>query len=451
MRFLICVMSFFALAGCATDRIKNGNTFKREAVTYGSQTDQQTCKSRHQTVWVEVDDHKECIKYYASGLKSQNPIAIVHFPGDIATVYYTSVRVTNISSSYLTFTENRMNGVASANHIRLKHPFIFVGRPGSFGSSGHHGLRLGEINLRLMDAALSELRKKYKIETFSLSGQSGGGRVVAALLNWRNDISCAVLASSSAAKMDQIRATNPGWNFEQFAAYIYDPSYYIDEMPKSPERQIYVIADKNDEVVRNWAQNSYYNKVIDAGHQANFLNFKARGNRNHGLTNYSGLIAKACADGIQPDQMVSFLKTQKPVNIYNTNTTGFMSNSKAFTAKQPKKNIMNKQILPRKTILEWSHVGSFSAQVTLNEINGVLSIKYRNQSTISEVCTGNFHFKSKAAGKWAISCGNGNTASGDISYDIKSNMLSFSGHDEDAQNVNFSFEKNTQPAAKGTI
>ena len=323
MRLLALCSCLAILSGCATDRIVNGNSFKHDAVTYGSTTDKASCEARNQTVWVEVGDTKECIKYYASGLKENNPVSIVHFPGDIATVYYTQVRVTNISSNYLkNFNQSRMNRVAVANAKRMKLPFFFVGRPGSFGSSGHHGLRLREINLRLMGAALDALKKKYNIKQFALSGQSGGGRVVAAMINWRDDVSCAVLASSSAAKMDQIRANNPGWNVEMYQQYIYDPSFHIDEMPKDPNRHIYVIADKDDEIVKNWAQNSYYNKLLDAGHQAEFINLKATGNRSHGLTNYSGLIAKGCADGIKPDQMVNYIKDKKPVNIYNTNTTG---------------------------------------------------------------------------------------------------------------------------------
>jgi pimeloyl-ACP methyl ester carboxylesterase len=48
----------------------------------------------------------------------------------------------------------------------------------------------------LVDAALSELRRRYGFEHFVLSGFSSGGAVAANLLARRSDVRCAVLASA---------------------------------------------------------------------------------------------------------------------------------------------------------------------------------------------------------------------------------------------------------------
>jgi dienelactone hydrolase len=72
-----------------------------------------------------------------------------------------------------------------------------MGRPGMHGSSGDHARdRHTQEAVQLVDAALTELRRRHGFQDFALSGFSSGGQLVANLLARRSDIRCAVIASA---------------------------------------------------------------------------------------------------------------------------------------------------------------------------------------------------------------------------------------------------------------
>lgn len=298
MSFFKCVWALVIVSfitACATDRPKNVSTFTKEGVIWGSQTDQQTCEQKRYSVWVTYKDVSECIKYYAGGLEAQNSIALFHIHGDVASAYYFKSRVSNVLKSYLRRTESSQQRFAETAALRYDIPFVYVARPGTFGSSGFHGDRYKEHNPGLINAAISAIKKKHNIKKISLSGQSGGGIGVAAILNWRNDVKCAVLASSVASLIDSIKAKYPASNISSREAIIYDPSRHINQMPNNPEREIFVLADKNDDVVKYDAQKSYARRLQAKGHRVKFITASARGTRNHDLANDAMKMSADCS------------------------------------------------------------------------------------------------------------------------------------------------------------
>ena len=79
---------------------------------------------------------------------------------------------------------------------KLGAPYIHFARPGTHGSSGDHMQRRRRGESELITLALDQLKTRYAISEWVLVGQSGGGHVTASLLVHRNDIVCAVPASS---------------------------------------------------------------------------------------------------------------------------------------------------------------------------------------------------------------------------------------------------------------
>ena len=73
---------------------------------------------------------------------------------------------------------------------------IYLARIGVDGTSGSHVSRKTVLERRLMNAALDALKERYGFEGFHLAGQSGGSLLVAALIEMRRDIACAVLGSA---------------------------------------------------------------------------------------------------------------------------------------------------------------------------------------------------------------------------------------------------------------
>jgi hypothetical protein len=443
MRVSICyfVILMLSLSSCANDRLQNGNTFTKQGVISGSQTDQMTCNQKSNAVWVQVDGAQECIRYFSSGLKDKNPSALFHIHGDVASVYYISARVQEVVSGYETINEQYLNSITRNHAQKIDQPFIFVSRPGTFGSSGHHGLRLQKINLTLINRAIDLIKEKHHIDKISLSGQSGGGRVVSALLNWRNDIDCAALASSAGSFMDTIRASNPGQNMDMFKNFIYDPAEDINQMKHDSNRHIYVIADKEDDRVKHWAQKSYFDRVKKLGHNIDILEFKATDNTHHILSGYGVAVANACHDKLTAAEIKKKFDGVAIASIFKLNASSYSPNVKKNTYTVPKMVPVTTINYNGQSEISWGESDLYKADVSLHEGANKFEVKILSPKNKYQGCKGTFDMRTKANGKWHMNCDKAGPASGDIFYDTANNLYSFVGHDEEAQTITFDFQK----------
>jgi pimeloyl-ACP methyl ester carboxylesterase len=103
--------------------------------------------------------------------------------------------------------------------------------PGMSGSSGSHLRRRLPIEIDLMDAALDLLKQRFHTTSFILVGHSGGGHIVASLLNRRNDIDAAIISSG----MVSVRQVVDYWTRRRKVpdSMIYDVDHYYDPIPRS--------------------------------------------------------------------------------------------------------------------------------------------------------------------------------------------------------------------------
>lgn len=81
--------------------------------------------------------------------------------------------------------------------ISLGRTFVGLARPGISGSSGNHQERRRPREIAIVNAALDAMKKAFGWSVIDLSGFSGGGHLVAALIAARSDIGCAVIASGN--------------------------------------------------------------------------------------------------------------------------------------------------------------------------------------------------------------------------------------------------------------
>jgi pimeloyl-ACP methyl ester carboxylesterase len=168
-------------------------------------------------------------------------------------------------------------------------PFVFIARPGTYGSAGKHHTTRG----RPVEAALIALKQRYGIRSWSLGGHSGGGTLVAEMLARRSDLRCAVISSGAASYRAYLEArglAKPGDRLTRF-----DPYTSLDRIPTDDTRRVFVIGDPRETNVPFSTQKHYFEGLVGRGHAAWLLALeRATGARFHNLVD-SARPQRACA------------------------------------------------------------------------------------------------------------------------------------------------------------
>jgi predicted esterase len=190
-------------------------------------------------------------------------------------------------------------------------PFIFLGRPGSYASAGrHHQMRERKIEANIVTAGIEALKKKYGIGAFAFGGHSGGGVLVAELLNHRTDIRCAVISSAPGAFRDYLAVyKSPDTN----NPVVLDPIASTHTIPKDLNRRVFVLADPRDDNVKFQLHQRYIDALKRQGVSVEFLSFeKALPPEFHDMIDLAETAAGMCAAGASTDDIVKTLR-QMPV------------------------------------------------------------------------------------------------------------------------------------------
>ena len=154
-------------------------------------------------------------------------------------------------------------------------PYLAIGRLGAYGSSGSHHDRKRPIEIKVMMAALDALKAEHAVTRFHLVGQSGGGHTVAALLQMRQDIGCAVMTSGSMSHKTAVR--DRGLPITARIRENYDPIDHVDAMRDRPGQRIVVMSDPDDRFVSFRSQREFVERVRSAG--LPILHISRRGGR----------------------------------------------------------------------------------------------------------------------------------------------------------------------------
>ncbi len=200
-------------------------------------------------------------------------------------------------------------------------PVFLMGRPGMHGSSGDHAEdRHTQSAVQLVDAALTELRRRHGFRDFALSGFSSGGLLVANLLARRDDIRCAVVASAPldlALYYQRQNGMTPDY-FAMRRGALADPIRTVREIRS--DATVFVIGDTRDRSVPHAAWKAWEAaarrqglRVFDAD-IAGSDRPELGGGETHHITGARGLeAAHACATGAPGEEVRRALLAGEPI------------------------------------------------------------------------------------------------------------------------------------------
>jgi pimeloyl-ACP methyl ester carboxylesterase len=249
-------------------------------------------------VWVQHRAGSECIRYFPSSNVAGASEAALFFHGDllegrlVLSGAYRDNRASVLRAQADTLA--RLNGV----------PYIFVGRPGAYGSSGRHTERRRLKEYLSLNAAADAIRARYGLERIHLGGQSGGAASVGALLTLgRTDVGCAVASSGVFDALARARETaqeaGRAWGGCDVHGVCdpYNVTDHVDGVAKSAQRRIFIIGDPTDSNTRFKFQRAFADKLKAAGHEVTLIEAQGRGPKHHGLAHMANRALGWCHAG----------------------------------------------------------------------------------------------------------------------------------------------------------
>ena len=296
-KFLVS-FAVLAVAGCAAD-LDPADSVDPRVLVVGATMTREQCRDPATSVWMVVDGQGECMRYFHAGLADRNPLVHVWFHGD------RQIHMKNGERRALAYHDNapaKLRAQAEAEFRARGIPFIRLSRPGVYGSSGDHSQRRRPRDIAVIDAALTAIKAKYRIERFALSGQSGGGHVVASLLTLRHDVGCAVITSGVVAVRERNRIK--GWSRDVTGHDdFFDPIDHVREIPLDG-RRIFIVADPEDALVPFAIQVGYRVALAQAGHDARLIRARGTDRNRHSLAATGHKVVKWCVDGWPAEKIV---------------------------------------------------------------------------------------------------------------------------------------------------
>lgn len=309
MRNLTAALVCAALSACTTlppdprpvsarDPMQAAWSPTASEITKGVRATQAECAKLEDAVWADAGEHgRECIRFW----KSPGPAAggwarvVVFFHGDVWSG-------TEVLPSYLATTARQQQESANEWAARIGAPYVFMGRPGAFGSSGDHMQRRRKAESEILSAALDALKARLAIREFSIAGQSGGGHVVAALLARRSDVVCAVPAS--AVSSPRARWVIRGWKGDSTGyADSYEPAEALVKEGRHPGLRLFVVGSPDDSNTPWTSQLLLSGRARWLGIPTLELTGTGSGAARHGMSNSSRLVAGWCHNGLSDGEI----------------------------------------------------------------------------------------------------------------------------------------------------
>jgi dienelactone hydrolase len=238
--------------------------FSAEDVLRGVVTSQETC-SGSGMVWVEVDSKGDCMRFYA-GQAASLAQPLIYVEGDVVrqSQPQTNPPTWEVLEYYSRLSPAMVQLEADQYSAAAARTFVFLARPGVYGSSGNHLQRRREREIALVDKAIDLLKTRFGWSTIDLSGLSGGGHLVAALMARRNDIGCAVIGSGNVAVRQRLREFGLSKDVTGYADF-FDPIDHVDAVALHPPRKVIMLTDPKDMIVSAKSQGAYASALRAAG------------------------------------------------------------------------------------------------------------------------------------------------------------------------------------------
>lgn len=314
---LLCLLG--SCAAFAQSR-PNDESFSNAIVATGRTLTRQACavlEAQETASWVVVDGKGECLRYYAAGLAAApgpNPTVAAWMHGDIMGSKPSQIGHQEGLSVATMIDQER------ALSARFGVPFLFLARPGAYGSTGRFwDLRHTPREAALMNAHLDILKKRYGIAAWSLGGHSAGGTLTAQFLAIRSDIRCAVVSSGAPAYRAYLEAHSAKARLAKPESW-FDPYDLLDRIPADRNRRIFVIGDPRETNVLFRVQKLYFDGLAKRGHAAWLVPLeRAPAPRFHSLVDFGETATGLCAQGKATADLLDTLRAMpdQPQRISN--------------------------------------------------------------------------------------------------------------------------------------
>jgi dienelactone hydrolase len=249
---------------------------------------------------VSVPEHADCLRYYASSGVGQGSQVLIYLDGDV--LKGSPGHVSTIASYAEKSPASLMNQV-EREQGELGIPVIYLARPGTMGSSGNQNDRRQRGETQEINAAIDQLKARFRWTDLGLSGQSGGGGLVAALIAERSDIHCAVASSGVTAVKLRARAkgADPTGTPENL---LWDPIEQLARVHVQAGFRMFVASDTEDSEVPYFSQAAYVDAARADGLDITQIQMHAAGAEHHGLANSGLAIAAQCMHGVATQEIV---------------------------------------------------------------------------------------------------------------------------------------------------
>lgn len=256
------------------------------------------CAQARDTVWVASATQGDvCLRYWKAGFADGPvPRALVFFHGDVWLG-------TETSPDYLKLTDAALQEQAERWARETGLPYLYVGRPGTHGSSGDHMQRRRRGESVQISLALDQLKERFQVGAWVVAGQSGGGHVTASLLADRSDIVCAVPGSSVSSP--KVRWWLRGWKIDSTGhADSHEPLDGLAKEGKHPDLRIFVVGSPGDTNTPWASQLLLADRARALGLPVEVLSGEGAGPSKHGMSTSSRRVAGWCGQGMRTDDIL---------------------------------------------------------------------------------------------------------------------------------------------------
>jgi len=287
----------------------SSETFSAADLLTGARITEAACAALPTAVWLVVGGQGECIRYYHSTAGGSGGEALVYLHADVVS---TNGRgEVKPSDSYLKENPAGLQNVSVSWSRSLRMPYLALGRPGTFGSSGEHAKRRTPREIEVVSAALDAIKASHGYTRLHLMGYAEGGHTAAALLSRRTDLGCVVLASALISVRDWLTGLGRTEDWTGNKSPV-DPIALVDRVAKRSELRIFVVTDPDDVVISARSQTTFVRRATAAGLPVRQIFRAAPDASAHALWRAGRDIAASCAKGMPDDAIVANYQNKVP-------------------------------------------------------------------------------------------------------------------------------------------
>jgi pimeloyl-ACP methyl ester carboxylesterase len=275
----------------------------------GKKITEAECQALPSAVWVVAEGQQECIRYYHSAAGGVGSEVIVRLPQDLVS---TNGRgEVQPHGYYVKDTPAQMQDFATGWSRNLGLPYLHLGRPGTYGSSGEHGKRRTPGEIAIISAALDAIKARHGYTRLHLFGWAEGGHSAAALMARRTDLGCVVLSSALLSVRSYLAEFGRSEDVTGNKNPV-DPIALVGQITARPDLRIFVVTDPDDTVISARSQTAYFKRLTAAGLPVRQIFAAASDPSAHELVRDAARLASACAKGTADHVIIARFQNKVP-------------------------------------------------------------------------------------------------------------------------------------------